>query len=132
MLPLGRQVLDPVEGQQLGGRAAQHRQKPAHVAHQAGAFDFLFGLLSFVGSIHDDRLLDGASLGVGEKKAPAWCSEYTFGPIKTLTGGKTLTRGKTLASGKTLARPRLMRIPIESGSFRFNPTCKAAQQSGCE
>ena len=23
-------------------------------------------------------------------------------------------------------------IPIESGRFRFNPTCKAAQQSGCE
>ncbi|MGX9687853.1 hypothetical protein ACTQ9L_12010 [Deinococcus wulumuqiensis] len=26
----------------------------------------------------------------------------------------------------------LIRIPIESGRFRFNPTCKAAQQSGCE
>ncbi len=41
------------------------------------------------------------------------------------------------AAERTQARlsalaPGLIRIPIESGSFRFNPTCKAAQQSGCE
>jgi ATP-dependent RNA helicase DOB1 len=29
-------------------------------------------------------------------------------------------------------RGQVIRIPIESGRFRFNPTCKAAQQSGCE
>ncbi|MGX9686195.1 histidine phosphatase family protein [Deinococcus wulumuqiensis] len=74
---------------------------------------------------------NGPLAGMGREEAlekyPIPAFRHDLDPL-TRDGGES----QAAIRARALQALELIRIPIESGSFRFNPTCKAAQQSGCE